>query len=156
MLHKIANKIKDAVTPKAIKPHWITVAEGEIGVKERAGDADNPRIVEYHATTSLHSTDDEVSWCSSFVNWVMAKCDMDRTHSAAARSWISCGYPCKDFKQYAIVIFKRGRSPWQGHVAFAMRDEGETILCLGGNQNDSVCLARYKKSDVLAYRWPRP
>lgn len=153
-MKKLIAKVKAKLSPSD-KPAWIKVAEAEIGVKERVGSADNPRILEYHSKTSLKSTDDEVPWCSAFVNWVMAKCGLERSSSAAARSWLGYGEALPGFKRYAIVILKRGGSAWQGHVAFAMRDDGDTILCLGGNQSDEVRYSNYRKKDVIAYRWPR-
>ena len=55
------------------KPPWMVLAEQELarGVREYAGPAANPRIVDYHAATSFAATDDEVPWCSSFVNWCL-------------------------------------------------------------------------------------
>lgn len=138
-----------------MKPDWIKIAEKELGVHEVRG-GENPRIIEYHSKTTLKATEDEVSWCAAFVNWVLDQCNMERSHSAAARSFLGCGEVLPGFKQYAIVVFKRGNSPWQGHVAFAIADHGDTIKVLGGNQSDSVCYAHYPKNKVLGYRWPVP
>lgn len=144
---------KEVVSPTPIPP-WIRVAQREIGVKEVRG-GENPRIIEYHAATTLKATEDEVAWCSSFVNWVCKQCHLERSHSAAARSWLGYGKALPGFKKYAIVVFKRGNSSWQGHVAFVMKDNGDgTIQVLGGNQSDQVCYANYSKASVLGYRWP--
>lgn len=151
---RILSTIKEAISPAPI-PVWIQVAKREIGVKEVPG-GENPRIIEYHAATNLHATEDEVAWCSAFVNWVMKKCEMERSHSAAARSWLGCGVKQNGFRKYSVVVFKRGNSSWQGHVAFAIDDLGDRIRTLGGNQSDSVCYSVYSKSDVLGYFWPRP
>lgn len=154
-MRQLLSRIKEAVSPAPI-PIWIRVAQREIGVKEIRG-GEHPRILEYHSKTTLRATEDEVSWCSSFMNWVCWKCGLERSHSAAARSWLGYGKTLPGFKKYAIVILKRGNSSWQGHVAFAMKDNGNgTIQCLGGNQSDSVCYANYSKSAVLGYRWPVP
>ncbi len=147
-------RAKESLSPSPI-PSWIQVAKREIGVKEVPGSGDNPRIIEYHAATSLKSTEDSVAWCSSFMNWVMRECHMERSGSAAARSWLGYGTHLKGFKQYSIVVFRRGNSSWQGHVAFAIDDLGKTIRVLGANQSDQICYAVYSKADVLGYRWPR-
>jgi hypothetical protein len=44
------------------------IAKAELGTTEVPGTQNNPRILEYHATTTLKATTDEVPWCSSFVN----------------------------------------------------------------------------------------
>lgn len=140
-----------------MKPKWIEIAEKEIGQKEIPGQKSNPRIVEYHKATRLGATDDSVPWCSSFVNWVMMKARCQRTYSAAARSWLQDGIcvKLKGFRPGCIVVLKRGRNPWTGHVGFAMRLVGDRVEVLGGNQSDQVKLSTaYKQADVLGYFWP--
>ena len=70
-----------------MKTPWIDIAKGEMHQAEIPGPMANPRIVEYHATTSLKATFDEVPWCSAFVNWVMEQAGIKGTGSAKARSW---------------------------------------------------------------------
>lgn len=135
------------------EPKWITIAKGEIGVKEKRG-GENPRIIEYHKATSLKAGEDEIAWCSAFVNWVLKKSGYKGTNSAAARSWLKYGTVTKVFKANSIVVFKRGSSTWQGHVAFAIADKGTHIKVLGGNQSDQVCYALYPKAKILGYTWP--
>jgi uncharacterized protein (TIGR02594 family) len=156
LVGRLLTKLRELVFPGPdIKPIWITVAEGELGVKERSGPADNPRILEYEASCDLKHAADSIPWCSYFMNWVMRECKMERSNSGAARSWLAFGVQLPGFKKYSIVVLKRGKSLWQGHVAFAIRDDGDTILCLGGNMSDEVRYSSYPKKDVLGYRWPR-
>ncbi len=136
-----------------MKPAWIAIAEKEIGVHEvRGGEA--PRILEYHSKTSLHAKEDEIPWCSAFVNWVMDKAGYKRTDSAAARSWVHYGQKLEHYEPYCIVVFRRGTG-LQGHVGFAVADEGQMLKVLAGNQSDSVCYAHLPKARVIAYVWPR-
>lgn len=146
--------LNDELFPGPIPP-WIRIAQREIGVHEWIG-RENPRIIEYHKATTLRATEDEVAWCSSFMNWVMAQCNMERSHSAAARSWLGYGRRLTGFKKYSIVVLKRGNSSWQGHVAFAMELKNGYVYCLGGNQSNKVGYANYREADVLAYLWPKP
>lgn len=135
-----------------MKPAWIEIAEKELGVHEIRG-GETKRILEYHSKTSLHAKEDEVPWCSAFVNWVMDQAGYKRTDSAAARSWASYGERLSEFKPYCIVIFKRGTGA-QGHVAFGIEDLKTHVKVLGGNQSDKVCYANYPKAKVIAYVWP--
>jgi uncharacterized protein (TIGR02594 family) len=151
--HKM-EALNDELFPSPVPP-WIRVAQREIGVKEVRG-GENPRILEYHSTTTLKASEDEVAWCSSFVNWVCKKCKLERSHSAAARSWLGYGRRLPGYKKYAIVVFKRGNSSWQGHVGFAMDLKDGYVKCLGGNQGDRVSYANYPASSVLGYLWPLP
>jgi len=132
---------------------WMNIAWDELGTKEIAGDKDDPRIIDYHATTSLKAGDDEVAWCSSFVNWVMKQAGIEGSNSAAARSWLGWGLKLSQPRYGAIVVFKRGSSAWQGHVAFYLDSDETHITVLGGNQSNRVCVAKYPKRDLLQYRW---
>jgi uncharacterized protein (TIGR02594 family) len=138
---------------------WYQVALEELahGVVEESGNADNPRIIEYHSTTTLKATNDETAWCSSFVNWCMIQARFKGTDSAGARSWLDW----KDGKKLpaprlgCVVVYKRGTQPWQGHVGFYADESDGFVQTLGGNQGNRVSIQAYRKDRVLGYRWPK-
>ena len=72
---------------------WMLHAESEaeLRVTESAGESDNPRILEYHKSTTVKDLRDEVPWCSSFVNWCLKEAGIQGTDSAGAASWTSWG-----------------------------------------------------------------
>jgi uncharacterized protein (TIGR02594 family) len=145
------------VAERFTEPHaapWMVVAIGETGVAEIAGAEHNPRIVEYHATTTLRATTDEVPWCSSFANWCMAQVGVPGTRSAAARSWLAWGRRLEEPTPGCVAVFRRGPRPTSGHVAFFVRREGARILVLGGNQSNRVRESWYPAADLLDYRAP--
>jgi uncharacterized protein (TIGR02594 family) len=136
---------------------WMTVAEQEMrnGVREVAGASSNPRIIQYHATTSLQAQDDETSWCSSFVNWCMMQAGQRGTNRANARSWLDWGQALDEPRFGCVtVLWRESRSSWKGHVAFFNGISGSNVSLLGGNQSDSVRISNYAASRVLGYRWP--
>lgn len=135
-------------------PKWMEIAEGEMGQKEVAGSKANPRILEYHSTTSLKATSDEVPWCSAFVNWCMKEAGEERTNKANARSWLKYGSFLNTPRYGCIVVLRRGKDPAAGHVGFYITDLGDRIKVLGGNQGDQVKYSNYRKEDVIGYRWP--
>jgi len=129
---------------------FYSIAESQMGVHELPGRAQNKKILEYHATTSLGATDDETPWCSSFVNWCVKQAGFNGTNSAAARSWMKWGVPLKSPEKGCIVVFQR---PGGNHVAFFDSDQGsEYIRVLGGNQGDQVSLSNYRKDRILGFR----
>lgn len=136
------------------EPAWLKTAEGEIGIKEAPGNSDNPRVLEYHAATSLGAHDDAVAWCSAFVNWCMKQNNIPRTNSASARSWLNWGVRLAEPRKGCVTILKRGNNPAQGHVAFYVGDGAGSIRLLGGNQQDQVKVSVFPKSMLLGYRWP--
>lgn len=136
-----------AVTPSEIL--WFEIAKREMatGVREIPGPQNNPRIIEYHQSTTLHATNDETPWCSAFVNWCIEQAGLKGTQSASSRSWLSWGQEIAQPRLGCIVICK-------GHVAFYYQGEQEHILLLGGNQSNQVKISPYSKNKILGYRWP--
>lgn len=132
-----------------------SIAKKELGIKEVDGSGSNSRIIMYNAHTSLKATDDSVPWCSSFTNFVVDTAGYKGTNSAAARSWLDWGKVIDKPILGCIVVFKRGKPP-SGHVAFCDHPDisNGIIRVLGGNQGDSVKVARFPVSDVLGYRSP--
>ncbi len=137
-------------------PLWLPIALAEVGIKEYSGSGDNPRIVEYHNSTTLGprlSSQDETAWCSSFVNWCVEKAGYEGTDSAVARSWEKWGKKLNTPIRGCIAVFKRGSNPRKGHVGFYIGETEKQIQLLGGNQSDAVNITSISKSRLLSYRW---
>jgi uncharacterized protein (TIGR02594 family) len=135
-------------------PLHLQAAERELGIQEIKGGQHNPRILAYHAATSLAASDDETPWCASFVNWCLEVTGQRGTQSATARSFLTWGHSVapEAAQPGDIAVFKRGSSPWQGHVGFFVGWDGSNVRLLGGNQNDSVSLASYPSTGLLGIR----
>lgn len=160
-LYENSEKKKRKENEKSLHP-WYDWALGELGQKEIPGSKHNERIVWYGKFVSLDISDDETAWCSCFVNAAMQYAGgFKGTKSATARSWLNWdeGYPVKlaDARVSDIAILQRGNSSWQGHVAFvAKKYDGSGFLeLLGGNQQNSVSIAKYSVNKLLGIRRPR-
>lgn len=130
----------------------VAVAEFARGVSELPGlDHNNPRIVEYHATTGLKAHDDETPWCSSFVNFCIEQAGGVGTKSAAAASWLTWGRPVdsRDVLLGDVAVLSRVGGH---HVGFPIGIVGGTVLLLGGNQGNRVSVAPYPIARVVAFR----
>lgn len=144
---------------------WLDVARGELGTREVRGAAHSARVLEYHASTTLHARNDETAWCSAFVNWSMEQAGYHGTGSAAARSWATWGQGVPRDAQHVrpgdVIVFPRGHNPRQGHVAIVteVRPDG-SVQVLGGNQStgrgqpDGVTLSERQLSEAIAVRRP--
>jgi uncharacterized protein (TIGR02594 family) len=139
----------------------MEIAKGEIGQVEIAGSGKhNKKIIEYHSTTLLNASADEVPWCSSFVNWVFFKHNVKwaRTNSAAAISWLKHGVQIKEPRYGCLMVSKRSGG---NHVCFFVASEERLgvpgYLGLGGNQSDSVRISWFATKNLHAngIRWPK-
>jgi uncharacterized protein (TIGR02594 family) len=160
-------ELHQTVTPSTTVMSWMRIAEAEEGVSEIVGPrGHNPRIVEYHASTSLSADDDETPWCSSFVNWVLVQDCKRGTNSAAARSWVRWGVETSSPPIGAVCVIRRRAGGFESatgshsgnHVGFfvSLNADRTSIQLLGGNQSNSVRysnfnMARYR---ILAFRVP--
>ena len=135
-----------------MEAQFLELAFLEAGTKEIKGKNHNPRILQYHKFTSLGASTDEIAWCSSFANFVVMKAGGTGTNNAMARSWENWGLSIEKPVPGCLVIFSRGADPRYGHVAFFLGESKTHIYVLGGNQGDSVSIAKYPKSRLVCYR----
>lgn len=139
----------------ASDPEWMKLAWKDYGQKEIKGSRDNPLVVQYFKDVG-HGwvKDDETAWCAAFVGSCLARGDLPHTGSLAARSYLQWGSKTTRPTRGDIVVFKRGNSSWQGHVAFYVGQDQNYVYVLGGNQANAVNVRRYSKAKLLGYRTP--
>lgn len=155
--------VKSTPAPSGGGPAWMKIAKAEeaAGVHEIKGKAANPRIIEYHAATTLKAKSDEVAWCASFVNWCLAKAGITGTRSAAAASFASWGNATSAKYGAITVIYNSAAansslSTSGNHVGFLVEETKTHYVLLGGNQSDSVKVSNFPKTKwkVKGMRWP--
>jgi uncharacterized protein (TIGR02594 family) len=140
------------------EPNWLTIARGEIGQADYPIGHNNPRIFEYLKAVILPvntNLSDEINWCSAFVNYCLLSAGIQGTHSPAARSFLNWGKPLTAPQVGCITVLKRGGSSWMGHVAmFLGKAPSGSLVLLGGNQGQRVCIENFLSENLLGYRWP--
>jgi uncharacterized protein (TIGR02594 family) len=134
----------------------LKTALSQLGTKEISGSEDNPQIVKYATETGIKGiTNDEIPWCSTFVNWCAKKSKLPYSGKANARSWINVGRSTNHPKPGDIVVFWR-ESPhsWKGHVSILLGFDknANRVFCIGGNQGNAVSIASYDAEKVLSFR----
>ena len=140
------------MTPQTNAPPWMRQAYRELGVNERdntreiMGYARDGRIPEY--------ADTSVPWCAVFKCAMLERTGIRSPRSAWARNFLKWGQELDAPVYGAIAVLTRGRSANTGHVGFFVREVGDFIELLSGNTSDSVCIKKFPKSSVIAYRWP--
>lgn len=138
------------------------VAQTFVGIKEFSGAQDNPLILAMLQTCPTPAVlNDEVAWCSAFVNFIAKMLKLPRSHSLAAKSWLEVGYPLyigDGIVDSDIVVFNRGTNPALGHVGFfagtspGVSGASFKVHILGGNQGNSVSLQDFPVSDIAGIR----
>jgi uncharacterized protein (TIGR02594 family) len=137
------------------EPKWLALARKEVGVKESPGFENNKIVQQYYVDAGSGRMPDSVPWCAAFVGAMLKRAGLKGTGLLAARTYLNWGIKLAKPKPGCIVVFERGNSRWQGHVAFYIKDVGTHVRVLGGNQADMVSYSDYPKSKLLGYRWPK-
>lgn len=139
------------------------IAQRFIGVSEVAGSISNPQILAMLRLDSSWPTNDEVPWCSAFVNYVMWLLRLPRSKSLSARSWLGVGVPINTTEAvpgFDVVILSRGNPPQPGpdvidapgHVGLFSGFNTGAVYLLGGNQGNKVCVAPFPQGRILGIR----
>lgn len=149
-------------------PPWLATMRQISGTKEEPGKASNPTILKWPAAIAarypemrsycaLYKSDD-TAWCGLTVAYCMAINgirpvfgDSDTDRFFWARAWAKFGRRLKKPILGSVMIFARQGG---GHVALYEREDDNYYYVRGGNQSDSVNVARYAKSQLVASVWP--
>jgi uncharacterized protein (TIGR02594 family) len=133
------------------------------GLREVPGISSNKQILDMLKLDENWPKDDEVAWCSAFVNFIAWNLRLPRSKSLAARSWLKVGQiiPLDAAKPgYDVVIISRGEGSQPGptvinapgHVGFFAGVDDAHLYILGGNQNNEVNISPFLKSRFLGIR----
>ncbi len=139
------------------------IAQRFIGQKEVPGKASNPLILAMLTLFAKWPTSDAVPWCSAFLTFCAWLLDLPHSTSLRARSWLLIGKSIEledAAPGFDVVILQRGSGSQPGpevikapgHVGLFAGLEAKHVLLLGGNQSDTVSIARYPRSRVLGVR----
>ena len=132
----------------------ILLEESLLGVEEIAGSEANPRIMEYHRTTTIQATDDITPWCSSCLNWVAIQAGYVGTDSAASATWRTWGKKLEKPTKGCVIGFVR--KDGSGHVGLYLEEDDSTYTIPGGNQGDMIKKSRFKKGGDRAWYFRTP
>lgn len=151
----LSGKVNDPLADVALV--WFQEARRLIGVREGAGKADNPTILDWAGDLGIPYKGDDIAWCGLFTAHCIGSTLSNEplpNNPLGARNWLKFGAPTVA-QPGAVAVFWRGsRNGWQGHVGFYAGEDATAIRVLGGNQKDSVNLAWIQKDRLLGFRWP--
>jgi len=138
---------------------WLIEAYNLIGTQEEPGLGSNEAIIGWGKRLRINYSDDEIPWCGLFTaHCIGSQLPQEPMpiNPLGARNWSKFGVPCSHPQLGAIMVFWRG-SPdgWKGHVGFYWAEDKTCYQILGGNQSNSVSIARIKKERLIEPRWPK-
>jgi uncharacterized protein (TIGR02594 family) len=137
------------------------LAQRFIGMKEIAGAMDNPQIMAMLKLDNAWPQNDEVPWCSAFVNYIAWLLRLPRSKDLRARSWLGVGEVMEGERMVAdsdIVILNRNNGPGPevlnapGHVGFFAGWNSGKVMLLAGNQGNMVSVQSFDVKDILGLR----
>lgn len=132
------------------------------GITEQPGtDKNSPTIVGWLKQMLPWANNDEIAWCSAYVNGIAKEAGYDHfpdNHgSALAREWLKKGIEVETPEPGDVTILWRGSvNAVTGHVGFFIRENSTHVFLLGGNQSNSVNITAFPKNRVLGYRRLKP
>jgi uncharacterized protein (TIGR02594 family) len=129
-------------------------ALSQYGLKEIAGERHNPQILQYFQVAGHKWVqNDELAWCSAFVNWCAREENFESTGKLNARSWLDVGLEVNTPEIGDLVIYWRvSKDSVYGHVGFYINTHQGYIYTLGGNQGNMVNITPYPEYRLLGYR----
>ena len=139
-------------------PAWYQELTALIGTHEGTARKPNPVVQKMFADAGFPKIKDTTAtpWCAAGVNAVLERSGNPGTKALDARSFLRWGEELdKPVIGCIVVLWRVSPKSWQGHVGLYAGETATHILVLGCNQSDSVTVAKFPKSKLLGYRWPR-
>jgi uncharacterized protein (TIGR02594 family) len=143
--------------------NWIQIANSLQGTNEYPGSSNNPKILKWADSIAAVSSrlnwiddfydKDSIPWCGLYVGYVMLQAGYGSQlpkNPLGAKEWLNFGEKTTP-RQGAVMVFSREGG---GHVGFYVSEDADYYHILGGNQSDTVNIAKIAKSRFVGARWP--
>ncbi len=152
-------------------PRMVAAGLKEIGLREGAGDSDNPVILAWAKECGLSAIyrHDATAWCGLFRQLLSVRTGRPGVKDPLwALNWAKFGEPVAARAGLALskpLVFQPGleaslgdtlvfRRPGGGHVGLYIGEDATHYHVLGGNQGDRVSIVRVEKARCVAVRRP--
>jgi len=148
---------REAESTPATPLVWYEEALRQLGTREKPGPASNPKILQWASARGIPYSGDDIPWCGLFVAHCIGStltAEPLPNNPLGARNWAKFGTRCSPALGAVLVFWRGSRNGAQGHVGFYHGEDDVAFRVLGGNQSDSVSVARVGKDRLLAVRQP--
>ena len=138
------------------RPLWVVEGLKWLNLREAQGAADNSAIVNWArdegGAIARDHKHDSIPWCALFANMVLTKVGIKGTETLWALDWDKWGQKLPGPAVGAFAPMKRDGG---GHIAIVVgRDTHGNLMCLGGNQSDTVSIVPFPVDRPRSFRWP--
>lgn len=138
------------------RPLWVIEGLKWLNLREGRGGADNSEILiwakEEGGAIAQDYKHDEIPWCALFANMVLTKVGIKGTETLWALDWDKWG---QKLPGPAVGAFAPMKREGGGHIAIVVgRDTHGNLMCLGGNQSDTVSIIPFPADRPRSFRWP--
>lgn len=116
------------------RPHQqlISIARGEIGIREKSGQNDGERVEAYLATVGLKKGQ---PWCAAFVSWVFQKGGHHQPKTGWSPALFNSKVNTKTVKPGNIFGIWFPQIKRIAHVGLVEKREGDWLISIEGNTN---------------------
>ena len=135
---------------------WYAEAERRMGLNENRDKVELSTFLKSDGSSVGDPT--KLPWCGDFVETCMA---LSLPHEPLpanpylARNWLKFGVDCAPTEGAVLVFWRGSKTGTSGHVGFCAGEDSVAFHVLGGNQGNSVSIARIAKGRLLGARWPK-
>ena len=143
-------------------PRMIKEAIKLHGISEKSGNDNEPTIMQWAkelgGEIALQYQADAIPWCGLFVALVAKRAgkqlpvsDNDKHTPLLSSVWLKFGKRVTEPMLGDVLYFRRTGG---GHVGIYVAEDSDYYYLIGGNQNDKVCIAKRKKTTLVAAMRP--
>lgn len=139
------------------EPIWLSVARMAIGVREVAGPANNPVVMQWAKDIGAPAwyDNDDKPWCAVFMNRLLMACQLPMSGTGfellRAKSFETWGDPIDVPSPGCVMTFSR---PEGAHVFLYLGENATAYYGIGGNQSNAVNATWVAKARLTSIRWP--
>lgn len=142
-----------------LAPVWIDVLNKMVGMPELVKGRLNPAILKMFEATHYppNALTNTTPWCSALLCSVFESLSIDSPRSASSTSWLKWGTDMGCIIG-SVVVFewprKMDTGPTDHHVSIVTGIDHDSLLCLGGNQSNTVKHRWYPRNAAMGFRYP--
>ncbi|UPJ49494.1 TIGR02594 family protein [Bradyrhizobium sp. 200] len=138
------------------RPLWVIEGLKWLNLREGQGAAENADILDWArgegGAIARDYKHDSIPWCALFANMVLTKVGIKGTETLWALDWDKWG---QKLPGPAVGAFAPMKREGGGHIAIVVgRDTHGNLMCLGGNQSDTVSIIPFPIDRPRSFRWP--